>query len=986
MPNYQPAKSDAEKVDEIVKWMSPRDFSRVHEQFLENVVPGTGKWFLESDQFNSWRSKRIQHLWVSGKPGAGKSFLSSIVINELKNSKEACQLAFLYLSYKQEPLVEDLLGNLAGQLIKHRIDPSIPKCVLSLWDEEAKKISAFETAPRLAQIVKLVSDLVTKDTFLVIDALDEYDSHRREDLLDRLTTIQNVNLLITSRDKSTGKFETIDISANHGDIYNYVSQAISGSGMKHLVCRDEDLKEEIKQTVTQKAEGLFLLARLYVQALTACSTPRDARDTLKELPRDRKSMYEITLERIGKEERKRRWAMTIFGWVLHAGRPLEIEELRHALLIGGAIDQPLKINDDQLDHGNLLSAEDIVTFCCGLVEIETATNCVGTFRFIHYSTQEYFDATKDKHFPDFQSRVALACAKYISLPRLASLRPDPGDQYTDGTLQDGPSNYSEELKEYLRLEKICKARLEQGLDCRCKEDLCVSSLPPGSYYSSQGVAKALTTYLKFLLYPFIKYAGPFLHFHFSNIREGQSRLIVEEQIQQILQAEGSRRLLSRLLASMSSVSLRHEIDHVAHLGSTRLVERYLRVSNQQPYLAHTLRVATPSAVKVILSDGDVTNLTSPYGYLLLHRAVRRGYSREVQQVIEEIRGNLEKLDEIERSKPWTARLSLWEEPYSLQLTTRHFGEIYPNKLGDHIRLLSASSNRNSAATLALLNTKTISLLARDMDRNDPILKIKSFLIKTAFFLAVENRDIQTMEAFLDHGLDVNVQGFIKSQTALHCAVSQGSESVVELLLRYNPRMDLKDECGKTVWELLSSYDAGTFKLLLLASAANQSVLSSASEMLVRAVQHEWSTSSVLVILNAGLNPSIESASGRNPLQVAVKRGNPAMVELLLKHKADPNTFAADGRTLLDKTSDEARLLMKQIYGKAVDPDELRIRSRCTLNREESELKDKHEIIRLLKSFGGKTAEELKTALTSGDQTRTSNQGGAYYSDIHYLLY
>jgi hypothetical protein len=75
--------------------------------------PTTGFWLTRDDTFQEWLNEIGSCLWLSGIPGAGKSVLSTLVIEEcIKNSGNRRAVAYYYCDYKdinsQKP--ESLLG------------------------------------------------------------------------------------------------------------------------------------------------------------------------------------------------------------------------------------------------------------------------------------------------------------------------------------------------------------------------------------------------------------------------------------------------------------------------------------------------------------------------------------------------------------------------------------------------------------------------------------------------------------------------------------------------------------------------------------------------------------------------------------------------------------------------------------------------------------------------------------------------------------
>jgi hypothetical protein len=55
-----------------------------YDKINKTRVPGTGDWVRDEGLFKSWVGKVFPALWVSGTPGAGKSYLSSNIITYLR--------------------------------------------------------------------------------------------------------------------------------------------------------------------------------------------------------------------------------------------------------------------------------------------------------------------------------------------------------------------------------------------------------------------------------------------------------------------------------------------------------------------------------------------------------------------------------------------------------------------------------------------------------------------------------------------------------------------------------------------------------------------------------------------------------------------------------------------------------------------------------------------------------------------------------------
>ena len=84
-------------------------------------------------------------------------------------------------------------------------------------------------------------------------------------------------------------------------------------------------------------------------------------------------------------------------------------ELRHGLGV--------EIGESKLDKENLPEIEDTVSVCAGLVTVDEQSDII---RFVHYTTQEYFERTQTTCFPNAQADIAKICITYLSFNEFES--------------------------------------------------------------------------------------------------------------------------------------------------------------------------------------------------------------------------------------------------------------------------------------------------------------------------------------------------------------------------------------------------------------------------------------------------------------------------------------------------------------------------------------------------------------------------------------
>jgi Cdc6-like AAA superfamily ATPase len=229
---------------------------------------GTGEWLLESNEFQHWVNHNGQILFCPGIPGAGKTVITSIVVEYLSTKFEndaSIGIGYLYSNFRrqQEQNRENLLLNLLKQLARGQ--PSMPESVETLYGRHEKK----KTRPLLAEIAKTLNSVVSgyTRTFIIIDALDECHNFDRN-LTSFLSEIFNLrsntgaNIFATSRfiPEITKEFEgslSVEIRASDGDMQKYVAGHISR--LPKFVSDSPELQREIEAEIISAADGMYRL-------------------------------------------------------------------------------------------------------------------------------------------------------------------------------------------------------------------------------------------------------------------------------------------------------------------------------------------------------------------------------------------------------------------------------------------------------------------------------------------------------------------------------------------------------------------------------------------------------------------------------------------------------------------------------------------------------------------------------------------------------
>ncbi|KAI9783263.1 MAG: hypothetical protein M1839_004103 [Geoglossum umbratile] len=398
-------------------WLSSVNFWLKQADVSNQKQTGTGQWLLEHPDFLEWVKGNKETVWCLGNPGVGKTVLASAVIEFLENDLpvRGIGLTFIYCNHKENLLqrIEYFIGAIVRQLVERR--QTIPKDVRTLYEKHHGK----GTKPTCAEYLELLQSLTKEcsEVYVVIDALDECIDKNGQiiwnDLLTKLKdSVSSLRLLYTSRhiDDLAGILAgstRIEIRASEADIRAYVQAQVKSKHLLFEFCRhDSNLQNDILQGVVTKAEGMFLAARLYVESLASKTNLRAVKKTLRELPATLDDNYDEAMERI-KQQPTKMLAMRALSWIVYAVRPLQLEEVLHAV----AVDD-LEPDDRSISEEILTPQSVVVNACAGLIKIDEETNVVGL---VHITTQEYLERSGAKHFPDARRDIGIACLKYLSL-------------------------------------------------------------------------------------------------------------------------------------------------------------------------------------------------------------------------------------------------------------------------------------------------------------------------------------------------------------------------------------------------------------------------------------------------------------------------------------------------------------------------------------------------------------------------------------------
>ncbi|KAL2862475.1 ankyrin repeat-containing domain protein [Aspergillus lucknowensis] len=416
----------SEKDLAILNWLSEETLEPQHIDHLNRLVPDTGNWFLNSDLFQELLNGDTACLFCPGMPGAGKTMISTLAIDYLREGYRddpGVAVCFLYFDYRvsrNDP--SQLLTIVLRQLVEQNL--VLPEAIRSLFSTHNRKNSKPSLKDLWAALESALLDW--QAVFLVVDAIDECPNDIRDEFLQQLLDLEaktQLRTMITSRPhpditdlmrKNGTAF--LEISARDEDVQKYIDGRLRKS--EGLRQQSQQLRDKIRKKVTQAADGMqvqytFLLAQLDLDRLSDMRIPRDIEDVLESLPTGSEAYAEAfsqAMHRIGGQAKaSQELAKRALSWITYARRPLRTKELQHALA--------LRPGDTEFHESGKPEIGAILSLCVGLVVLDEGR---GIVRLVHYTTQQYFEEFWEQWFPDAQSIIGSTCIQYLSLDAFES--------------------------------------------------------------------------------------------------------------------------------------------------------------------------------------------------------------------------------------------------------------------------------------------------------------------------------------------------------------------------------------------------------------------------------------------------------------------------------------------------------------------------------------------------------------------------------------
>ncbi|WYZ41988.1 hypothetical protein EsH8_V_000883 [Colletotrichum jinshuiense] len=415
-------------------WLQFIRFTAIQDTTYCSRVDETGNWLLDNPEFQTWRQGvRPARLWVHGKAGSGKSFLAARVINDLQEhvkteASEVSAIAYAYCS-STKLQVELTYNALLSSLLRQLYNQLPPDKEFNSLERRAGGESA--TRSELKEWIQAIIILL-RSCFIIIDGLDECVFKEDDDFEDLCSFIASltstkdhtlgVKIIVFSRPNNvviSNAFSDftkipVDKGANDADMKLFISKKIDRINLKPSQDQRQGFAE-IKDTIREQADGMFLWVDLRVKDFQHLFTVKKIKKALRTTSKGLDGLYQELMKSISEGAREN--AFKALLWLANSHRSLSKAELLEALALED--DSDCESTDDEFER--LPENIPLCTLCADLlIEHE------GHYQLIHASLKDFLLAQSSgiEEYNDMQRKaqsiLARSCLTYLTFDPLRS--------------------------------------------------------------------------------------------------------------------------------------------------------------------------------------------------------------------------------------------------------------------------------------------------------------------------------------------------------------------------------------------------------------------------------------------------------------------------------------------------------------------------------------------------------------------------------------
>ncbi|KAL6799958.1 hypothetical protein J3E68DRAFT_448367 [Trichoderma sp. SZMC 28012] len=445
--NFEEKQKDEETKTKkkVLAWISAsKKMPLLHKKFQDaRICPDTGRWlFKRYSEVTDWMTEDPppnSAIWLQGSRGFGKTILSSLLIDELRDLRtekkrnaipQESKICYFYCEEEDTDhrTYLDILKGVLHQMVE------VTEYLLPLCKENIDSSGLLTDVATAEFLIKAFFEYNTRQ-YIVIDGIDEceiVEARRAASFfMDQVTNCDNIKqgrlrvLFMSQQIPELSKANImpeddacVELKAtdNAEDIRNYVKKRIpdfsKGSATSSGFNLSESDKQQIESIVCRRSEEMFLYAHLAIEYLLHQMTKEKLIEKLKEemAPKKLSQIYEkllgiVKTELLNLPEGEAHWAMAtqLLGWLVCAKRPLKWHEMQSILSYDP--------KQQKVDFDNKMLRQDSHNYLGSLVHILEG----GHIRIVHSTARQYIIQNEYIIEQAVQCGLTIRCLRYLSL-------------------------------------------------------------------------------------------------------------------------------------------------------------------------------------------------------------------------------------------------------------------------------------------------------------------------------------------------------------------------------------------------------------------------------------------------------------------------------------------------------------------------------------------------------------------------------------------
>ncbi|KIL60177.1 hypothetical protein M378DRAFT_953813 [Amanita muscaria Koide BX008] len=244
-----------------------------------------GKWLLSRNSFVTWKGRNSGLFWLTGVPGAGKTVLSSVVVDDLKNDPNVIVL-FSYCDHRDTKTryPTNIYANLLYQLLSANFATGDALTLARILGPYRNVLSRDEIP--LGDLILNISREVERKIVVLIDGLENCHDIQHM-VLDLAFIAQHLPVFVASRDHPDirdefGRYDNVTIDQD--DIIDDLRRFVRKEA-KHIKVGDPGLQAFIVDKLLLGAQGNFSWTASHIRQLHGLDAENDIRKSLIKPPR-----------------------------------------------------------------------------------------------------------------------------------------------------------------------------------------------------------------------------------------------------------------------------------------------------------------------------------------------------------------------------------------------------------------------------------------------------------------------------------------------------------------------------------------------------------------------------------------------------------------------------------------------------------------------------------------------------------------------------